>query len=76
MLKKKITANSLLAKSNKAVIAILKMINDLKDTNDAIDVQKHNNAERIRAIEDEQQMLDNLCGNNERIITNFEKLLG
>lgn len=76
MSKKKITANSLLAKSNKAVIAIRKMINDLKDTNDAIDVQKHNNVERIRAIENEQQMLDNLCGNNERIITNFEKLLG
>jgi hypothetical protein len=72
---KKTTLQKLAEKSKNDINLVLTTIEGLKITNKAIDDERQKNDARIAAIQNTNSSLDELKGNNEKIISNFEKLL-
>lgn len=62
-------------KSHNAINLVLNTIENLKDTNDAINEEQRKNNEAIASIQANNNSLNELKANNEKIIGNFEKLL-
>ena len=62
-------------KSSNAISLVLSTINDLKDTDVAIDDEVRKNEEAIAAITATNASLGDLKSQNEKIISNFEALL-
>ena len=76
MKKTKKTALELLSeKSHNAINVVLTTIEALRDTNKAIDDEKNKNDELIVSIQITNNSLVELKSGNEKIISNFEKLL-
>lgn len=72
---KKTTLQKLTEKSKNDINLVLTTIEGLKSTNKAIDDERQKNDAAIAAIQNTNSSLDELKGNNEKIISNFEKLL-
>ena len=72
---KKTTLQVLTEKSKNAVNLVLTTIENLKNTNKAIDEERQKNDATIAAIQSTNSSLDALKTGNEKIINNFEKLL-
>jgi len=72
---KKTTLQVLTEKSKNAISLVLTTIEGLKNTNKAIDDERSKNDAMIAAIQSTNSSLDELKVGNEKIITNFEKLL-
>ena len=72
---KKTTLQVLTEKSKNAVNLVLTTIEDLKSTNEAINEERQKNDAMIALIQNTNSSLDELKGSNEKIISNFEKLL-
>ena len=72
---KKTTLQKLTKKSKNDINLVLTTIEGLKSTNKAIDDERQKNDAMIAAIQNTNSSLDELKGNNEKIISNFEKLL-
>ena len=72
---KKTTLQVLTEKSKNAVSLVLTTIEGLKSTNKSIDEEIQKNDEMITVIQSTNSSLDELKGINEKIISNFEKLL-
>ena len=72
---KKTTLQKLAEKSKNDINLVLTTIEGLKSTNKAIDDERQKNDAMIAAIQNTNSSLDELKGNNEKIISNFEKLL-
>lgn len=62
-------------KSHNAINLVLSTIENLKDTNEAINAEQRKNDEAIASIQASNNSLNELKANNEKIIGNFEKLL-
>jgi hypothetical protein len=62
-------------KSNNAINLVLQTIKGLRDTNDAIDAERHKNEETIVSIQATNNSLSDLKSQNEKIIGNFEALI-
>lgn len=67
--------DTLSERSNNAISLITNTIKDLKDANEAIDVEHDANVSRIEELRATNNALDNLKNSNDKIITNFETLL-
>lgn len=78
-MKKKTQARTKVAKltktSQNAISSVRKMIQQLKDTNDQVLKERIVNEGRIAQIQSDNQSLDLLKADNEKIISNFEALL-
>lgn len=61
--------------SKNAINLVLSTIENLKDTNKAIDDERKKNDELIVSIQTTNSSLVELKSGNEKIISNFEKLL-
>ena len=61
--------------SQSAISSVRKMIQTLKDTNEKVLEVRAANDNRIARIQLDNQSLDNLKNDNEKIISNFEALL-
>lgn len=72
---KKSTLEVLQERSGNAVKVITDTIDDLKSTNEAIKTQKQVIAEKIEALNMEDNTLTDLNMKNNRIVANFEALL-
>ena len=79
LFKKNVTAPTplevLQQRSTNAVSLIRTTIDQLKETNNAIAVERANNDAMIAALSATNESLDGLKGDNEKIIANFEGLL-
>lgn len=79
LFKKNVTAPTplevLQQRSANAVSLIRTTIDQLKETNNAIAVERANNDTMIAALSATNASLDGLKGDNEKIIANFEGLL-
>lgn len=79
LFKKNVTAPTplevLQQRSANAVSLIRTTIDQLKETNNAIAVERANNDAMIAALSATNESLDGLKGDNEKIIANFEGLL-
>lgn len=79
LFKKNLTAPTplevLQQRSANAVSLIRTTIDQLKETNNAIAVERANNDAMIAALSATNESLDGLKGDNEKIIANFEGLL-
>ena len=79
LFKKNVTAPTplevLQQRSANAVSLIRTTIDQLKETNNAITVERANNDAMIAALSATNASLDGLKGDNEKIIANFEGLL-
>ena len=79
LFKKNVTAPTplevLQQRSTNAVSLIRTTIGQLKETNNAIAVERANNDAMIAALSATNASLDGLKGDNEKIIANFEGLL-
>lgn len=79
LFKKNVTAPTplevLQQRSANAVSLIRTTIDQLKETNNAIAVERANNDAMISALSATNASLDGLKGENEKIIANFEGLL-
>lgn len=62
-------------KSQNAINLVLSTIENLKDTNKAISDEYQKNNNLIASIQATNSSLDDLKNGNEKIISNFEKLL-
>lgn len=62
-------------KSQNAINLVLSTIENLKDTNKAISDEYQKNNDLIASIQATNNSLDDLKNGNEKIISNFEKLL-
>ena len=71
----KSTLEVLQERSGNAVKVITDTIDDLKSTNEAIKAQKQVIAEKIEALNMEDNTLTDLNVKNDRIVANFEALL-
>lgn len=71
----KTTLELLSEKSRNAINVVLSTIEALRDTNKAIDDEKKKNDELMANIQNTNNSLVELKSGNERIISNFEKLL-
>jgi hypothetical protein len=71
----KTTLELLSEKSHNAINLVLTTIESLKDTNRTIDDEKKKNDELIVSIQTTNNSLIELKSGNEKIISNFEKLL-
>ncbi len=75
-MKNKMTKVEKLTKtSQSAMSSVRKMIQTLKDTNEKVLEERAANDSRIARIQLDNQSLDNLKNDNEKIISNFEALL-
>ena len=72
---KKTQLEILSEKSHNAINLVLSTIENLKDTNEAINAEQRKNDEAIASIQASNNSLNELKVNNEKIIGNFEKLL-
>ena len=72
---KKTTLQVLTEKSKNAVNLVLTTIEGLKSTNEAINEERQKNDAMIALIQNTNSSLDEFKGSNEKIISNFEKLL-
>ena len=61
--------------SQNAISSVRKMIQQLKDTNEQVLKERIINEGRIAKIQSDNQSLDILKADNEKIISNFEALL-
>jgi hypothetical protein len=76
MKKKTLTKVEKLTKASQdAISSVRKMIQLLKDTNERIIEERIANDDRITKIQLDNQSLDGLKTDNEKIISNFEALL-
>ena len=76
MKRKKLTNVQELTKASQdAISAVRKMIQSLKDTNEKVVEVRIANDNRIAKIQLDNQTLDGLKTDNEKIISNFEALL-
>jgi FtsZ-binding cell division protein ZapB len=76
MKKQKKTGLELLnEKSKNAINVVLQTIEDLKNTNNAIDEEYQKNSITIENIQATNKSLDELKNSNSKIIFNFEALL-
>lgn len=75
-MKNKMTNTEKLIKvSQSAISAVKTMIQTLKDTNEKVAEERAANDDKIARIQLDNQILDNLKSDNEKIISNFEALL-
>lgn len=75
-MKKPLTKTEKLTKaSQSAISSVRKMIQSLKDTNEQVIKERIANDNRITKIQLDNQSLDSLKSDNEKIISNFEALL-
>ena len=72
---KKTKLQVLTEKSKNAISVVLNTIESLKNTNKAIEDERQKNDAIIAAITSTNSSLDELKVGNEKIISNFEKLL-
>ena len=73
---KKPTKVEVLTKASQdAISSVRKMIQSLKVTNEKISAERVVNDDRIKKIQSDNQSLDSLKTDNEKIISNFEALL-
>ena len=73
---KKPTKVEVLTKTSQdAISSVRKMIQSLKVTNEKISAERVVNDDRIKKIQSDNQSLDSLKTDNEKIISNFEALL-
>ena len=76
MKRKKLTNVQELTKASQdAISSVRKMIQSLKDTNEKVVEVRIANDNRIAKIQLDNQTLDGLKTDNEKIISNFEALL-
>ena len=76
-MKKKATTVELLTQASNDAIGVVKnMLDTLKKTNDLVASEKVANEERIAKIQSDNATLDKLKMSNEKIISNFEAMLG
>lgn len=61
--------------ANTAVDVVRKMLDSLKTVNDEIEAEKITNEEKIVQIKADNEALDKLKTNNDKIISNFGALL-
>lgn len=73
--KAKTKVEQLTKASQNAISSVRKMIQSLKDTNEMVIKEKVANDNKIAKIQLDNQSLDNLKSDNEKIISNFEALL-
>lgn len=75
-MKNKMTNTEKLVKaSQSAISSVRKMIQTLKDTNEKVTEERAANDDKIARIQLDNQLLDDLKTDNEKIISNFEALL-
>lgn len=75
-MKNKMTNTEKLVKaSQSAISSVRKMIQALKDTNEKVAEERAANDDKITRIQLDNQLLDGLKMDNEKIISNFEALL-
>ena len=75
-MKNKMTNTEKLVKaSQSAISSVRKMIQTLKDTNEKVAEERAANDDKIARIQLDNQLLDDLKTDNEKIISNFEALL-
>lgn len=75
--KKNVTAmQSIQDKTNAALHALYSTIDQLKEANDDISSEHFLNKTKIIELENQNGLLDVIKNRNEKIITNFETLLG
>ena len=72
---KAITANSIAEKSSKALSAFMTIVEDLKKTNTEADSVKAANDAVIAAKQQENELIEGVKAQNEKIIHNIENLL-
>lgn len=70
-----ITANSIAEKSSKALSAFMTIVEDLKNTNTEADSVKAANDAVIAAKQQENELIEGVKSQNEKIIHNIENLL-
>ena len=70
-----ITANSIAEKSSKALSAFMTIVEDLKKTNTEADSVKAANDAVIAAKQQENELIEGVKAQNEKIIHNIENLL-
>ena len=70
-----ITANSIAGKSSKALSAFMTIVEDLKKTNTEADSVKAANDAVIAAKQQENELIEGVKSQNEKIIHNIENLL-
>lgn len=71
------TALELLSEQSTSAISIIhKLIDQLKRTNEEITLEKQANEEKIAKILSEQDSLNKLREDNDKIVANFASLLG
>jgi hypothetical protein len=75
IMKKKSRVEVLTTASHNAVSAVRTMIQLLKDTDEQIVIERAANDDKIAQIQSDNQSLDKLKEDNEKIISNFEALL-
>ena len=72
-MKNKMTNTEKLVKaSQSAISSVRKMIQTLKDTNEKVAEERAANDDKIARIQLDNQLLDDLKTDNEKIISNFE----
>ena len=70
-----VTANSIAEKSSKALSAFMTIVEDLKKTNTEADSVKAANDAVIAAKQQENELIEGVKAQNEKIIHNIENLL-
>jgi hypothetical protein len=75
MKKNKTPLEVLSEQSKNAINLVLTTIANLRDTNKTIETERQKNDEMIISIQNTNNSLDELKAGNEKIISNFEKLL-
>ena len=75
-MKNKMTNTEKLIKASRSAISSVRtMIQTLKDTNEKVAEERAANDDKITRIQLDNQTLDSLKSDNEKIISNFEALL-
>lgn len=75
-MKNKMTNTEKLIKASQSAISSVRtMIQTLKDTNEKVAEERAANDDKITRIQLDNQTLDSLKSDNEKIISNFEALL-
>lgn len=75
-MKNKMTNTEKLIKASQSAISSVRtMIQTLKDTNEKVAEERAANDDKIAKIQLDNQTLDSLKSDNEKIISNFEALL-
>ena len=75
MKNKTTNTEKLIKASQSAISSVRTMIQTLKDTNEKVAEERAANDDKIARIQLDNQTLDSLKSDNEKIISNFEALL-